>query len=71
MSKTNLNIFPQRLTEQRNKCGIAQYVLSELLGMGHDTIRKYESGERIPSLERLCDIADYFGVSVDYLLGRE
>ena len=34
------------------------------------TYQRYESGERIPDLEVLIKLADYFNVSTDYLLGR-
>lgn len=34
-------------------------------------IGKYESGEREPSIQTLTVIADYFQVSLDYLVGRE
>jgi transcriptional regulator with XRE-family HTH domain len=40
------------------------------LNIGGRTIGNYESGERLPSLDTLVKIADFYGVSVDYLLGR-
>lgn len=39
---------------------------SDLLG----AYSKYEVGDRKPSIEVLCRIADFYGVSVDYLIGR-
>lgn len=45
-------------------------VTSELMGLGHDTLRKYERGEKTPTVAALVKIADYYSVSVDYLLGR-
>lgn len=57
-----------RLRELREKQGLSRKVLSELLGLGHDTIRKYESGEREPGLRCLGAIARYFGVSIAYFM---
>ena len=45
-------------------------VTSQLIGLGPDSLRKYERGEREPNIEALCLIADYYHVSTDYLLGR-
>lgn len=57
-----------RLRELREREGKSSQVLSELLGFGPNTIRKYEAGERVPTLRNLCIIARYFGVSVEYFL---
>ena len=35
-----------------------------------NTISRYETGEREPGIDELIKIADYFNVSVDYLIGR-
>ncbi len=40
------------------------------LNMSQNTISRYENGQREPGLEELVRIADYFHVSVDYLLQR-
>lgn len=63
--------FPERLhrlrTQQRKSCR----AVSELSGLPHDAVRRYESGEATPSLPALIALADYFGVSLDYLAGRK
>lgn len=41
------------------------------IGVGESTISQYETGKRQPDQQTLLKLADYFGVSVDYLLGRE
>ena len=41
------------------------------LGILPATYRNYETGRREPSVEMICKLADYFGVTTDYLLGRE
>lgn len=60
----------QRIQHLREKKRISRIVLSELCGLHPDAIRRYERGECEPNLESLIAIAEFFGVSVDYLLGR-
>lgn len=60
-----------RLRELRERQGISRMVLSELLGFGHDTIRKYESGERAPRYNNLNTIAQHFGVPIAYFIGDD
>lgn len=62
--------FPKRLRKLRERQRRKQYVVSELCGLNRSTIRRYERGEMEPSAEALSAIADYFEVSIDYLLGR-
>lgn len=62
--------FSDRLRELRLAEGKSPSVLSELIGLSRDMIRRYEAAEVIPTMNSLILIADYFGVSVDYLTGR-
>lgn len=64
------NIFRQRLKDLRIKQKRSRIVVSELCGLPSDAIRRYERGEAMPNVESLIAIADYFCVSVDYLIGR-
>lgn len=64
-------VFSQRLQQLREKKGISRKVLSELCGLYSDAIRRYERGEDEPTLHSLVAIADFFEVSVDYLIGKE
>nr|DAD85665.1 MAG TPA: helix-turn-helix XRE-family like protein [Siphoviridae sp. ctP6113] len=50
---------------------MSRRVLSQLCGLSINVISMYERGERAPSVENLIRIADFFGVSVDFLLGRK
>ena len=59
-----------RLNELRKAKGISQLKLAMDLNMNQNTISRYENGEREPGINELIRIADYFNVSVDYLLGR-
>jgi len=58
------------LKELREKKGMSQLFLGTELNMGQNTISQYETGTREASYSALIAIADYFNVSVDYLLGR-
>lgn len=60
-----------RIKELRESKGISQIILGKYLGVARSTICQYEKGNRQPDPLTLQKIADYFGVSVDYLLGRE
>lgn len=59
-----------RIKELRKSKNISQIKLGIDLNMSQNTISRYETGEREPSISDLIRIADYFGVSVDYLIGR-
>ena len=59
-----------RLKELRKKKGISQLRLATELNTTQNTISRYETGEREPGIAELIKIADYFNVSVDYLIER-
>ncbi len=60
-----------RLKELRQDKNITQGKLAEKLGLSRSTIAMYEIGGSEPDLETLKNIASFFNVSVDYLMGRE
>ena len=62
-------VFATRIKELREKQRKSRIVVSHLCGLNSDAFRKYERMERSPSADALVAIADYFEVSVDYLLG--
>ena len=59
-----------RLKELRKKRKISQMKLALDLNMNQNTISRYENLEREADYETLVLLADYFDVSLDYLLGR-
>ena len=59
-----------RLKELRQTRGISQLTLALDLNMNQNTISRYENREREADYETLVRLADYFDVSLDYLLGR-
>jgi len=65
----NKEIFNHRLKELRSSKKLTLEQLGKELGVIKQTIGHWESGIRLPNLEMTVAIADYFNVSVDYLLG--
>ena len=59
-----------RLKELRKRANISQLKLAIDLNTNQNTISRYENLEREADYEMLIKIADYFEVSIDYLLGR-
>jgi transcriptional regulator with XRE-family HTH domain len=59
-----------KLKELRKEKGISQLKLAMDLSMNQNTISRYETEERQADYETLIKFADYFNVSIDYLLGR-
>ena len=64
-------ILGYRLRELRKENKLSQEKLGKILGVSKVSVSGYESGNRIPSLEILNKILNFFDVSADYLLGRE
>lgn len=63
--------FPQKLKKLRKSHKMSQRVLSELCGLSKNMIGQYERGEKTPSMKSIVALADFFGVSVDSLVGRK
>ena len=64
-------VFCRRLRMLRERKHLKRRVLAELCGLSQHMIRRYEEGEMEPKASSLEVLADYFEVTVDYLLGRE
>ena len=60
-----------RIRELRKKCGITMKELGEKIGVAESTVSQYETGKRQPDYETLLKLGEYFGVTVDFLLGAE
>ena len=65
------HMFPERLKALREGENLDRKTLAELCGLSKNVVSRYENGEREPSSQSLVALADFFDVSVDYLLGRE
>lgn len=64
------NVLGKRLKRLRKKNALNQLEFSRIINISNTTLSQYEAGNRTPSDEIKERIADYFSVSVDYLLGR-
>lgn len=64
------NVFGVRLCDLRKRDGVTQAQLSESVGVSFHQISKMEKAQRAASIEVLYALADYFDVSLDYLVGR-
>jgi len=62
--------FKERLKALRLKENLSQTELADLIGISRQSIGFYEQGFRLPDVEIASDIADYFNVTTDYLLGK-
>lgn len=60
-----------RLQELRKKRGISQQQLANRLRVSRSTVAMWESHKNSPDPNALISLADFFDVSVDYLLGRD
>ena len=60
----------EKLTEIRKQRKLTMKDVAEAIGMKPDTYRNYESGRLEPNLSTLTKLADFYGVTTDYLLGR-
>lgn len=63
-------IFAERLRGLRGANRMSQRVVARGLGITPQAYQCYECGRKLPMLEKLPTLADFFGVSIDYLLGR-
>ena len=63
-------VFQNRLKELRTAKGASQIAIATVLGITDRGYRKYEAGSSEPTLSILVSLADYFDVSLDYLVGR-
>lgn len=62
--------FGNRLKELRKKSNLTQEQLAAKFYLNKSSISRYENGTQVPEHDLLEKIADYFNVSIDYLLGR-
>lgn len=60
-----------RLKEIRQLKGLKSSEVAEQLSISKNSLSEWENGSRIPPCERIVQLADFYGVSVDYLLGRD
>jgi len=64
-----MKIFDERLTQLRKEKGISQKECAESLKIEPSKYNKWENGKNCPDFETVCQLAKYFNVTTDYLLG--
>lgn len=62
--------FGNILTQLRQEQNVVQKELAKYLNVSVGTISNYEKNKHFPGPATLCKLADFFGVSIDYMLGR-
>ena len=65
-----MSVFSERIKELRLERGMTQEEVGKLIGVKRYSVYGYEKGNNYPEVPGLIALADYFGVSTDYLLGR-
>ena len=62
--------FPSRLRELRKEKGVSQDTVSKELKISKSTLGLWETGDTLPDAKAVYDLAIYYGVSTDFLLGK-
>ncbi len=60
----------ESLKDNREQRGMNAYELAKALGVNHQNIYRWENGTVMPSIEMCIRIADFYGISLDELIGR-
>ena len=66
-----MSVFSDRLRRLRKARDVTQAQLAEAIGITDRACRRYEAAENEPTLSVIQGIADFFDVSVDFLMGRD
>lgn len=64
-------MFHEKIKNLRKKKGVTGEFVANAVGLSESAYRNYERGVREPNFETLSKLADFYGVTTDYLLGRE
>lgn len=64
------DMMQNNLRKLRKEKGLSQIAVQMQTGIEQVLISKYENGERVPPTETLMQLADFYGVSMDYIMGR-
>lgn len=69
-NQIDYQLLSKRMLQLRKESDLTQEEISDKLGFTQRAYAYYEKGERIPKTLKLLVIAQYYGVSADYLVGR-
>ena len=65
-----MEILAKRLLELRKQKKLTRKAVADGIEIAERSYQRYENAEREPTASVLCKLADFYGVSADYLLGR-
>lgn len=65
------SLFQIRLVDLRKRSMLSQNEFADEIGISRSAVRDWEAGDKMPCAMMLIKIADYFRVTVDYLVGRD
>lgn len=65
-----MSVFSNRLISLRKERGLSQEDIGKLINKKRSTVSGYETEGKEPDIDTLCFLANYFGVSTDYLMGK-
>lgn len=66
-----IETFSARLKKAREETGYTQRDIAQIIGISKSTIASYETGRTEPKIETLGKLADFYGVSTDWLIGTK
>jgi transcriptional regulator with XRE-family HTH domain len=64
-------MYFQRIEDLRTDHDLTQQQVADILRCNREVYRRYEKGTRTIPIDFLIKLADYYGVSIDYIVGRE
>jgi len=64
------NIFSERFKTLRNSSNVTMVNVAKALEITKQSVHQWDTAKTVPSADKLVELADYFGVSLDYLVGR-
>ena len=65
-----MSVFSERIFQLRKEKGVSQIAFAKEIGVSLRAYQDYEYGVREPQISIFCRIADFYGVTLDYLAGR-
>lgn len=66
-----MNKFAERLKELRMENDLPQNELAKRLNISVACVNRWENGLRVPNIDSIISLCEYFGCSADYLIGLE
>lgn len=62
--------YGEALKYQREKLNISQLELAKKIGTSHQNVNRWEKGEVVPNIDFCVKLADFYGITLDELIGR-